>query len=107
MSKPFKKERDRIRNAANYQKNKDKYKWGHISRKYGLSQSAWEDLFDGQGSCCAMCGEGEDFVVDHHHISGMIRGILCRKCNTMLGMARDNPAFLAAGIEYLEKHHGQ
>jgi hypothetical protein len=43
-------------------------------------------------------------VVDHCHTSGKTRGILCGKCNLMLGKAEDNIGYLKSAIKYLEKH---
>jgi hypothetical protein len=40
--------------------------------------------------------------IDHDHQTGRVRGLLCHKCNTMLGMAADNPRWLQKAIEYLK-----
>jgi Recombination endonuclease VII len=51
---------------------------------------------------CEICGEGGALVVDHCHLTGRVRGLLCaRHCNLMLGHARDNTTVLARAIEYL------
>lgn len=42
-------------------------------------------------------------MVDHDHVTGTIRGLLCSKCNTLLGMAKDNIAILENAIKYLKK----
>jgi hypothetical protein len=42
--------------------------------------------------------------VDHCHNSGLVRQGLCNPCNSMLGMARDNPAYLRRGADYVERH---
>jgi hypothetical protein len=47
--------------------------------------------------------------VDHDHTTNKMRTLLCHNCNSVLGYARENPAILRAGIEYLllfkaEKH---
>lgn len=41
-------------------------------------------------------------VVDHSHVSGKFRGIICSNCNLGLGCFRDNPNFLEAAITYLK-----
>lgn len=56
------------------------------------------------GEFCKICGAGRGakrLHVDHDHETGEIRGLLCSLCNAMLGQARDNPATLQAGIDYL------
>jgi hypothetical protein len=75
--------------------------------KYGITVSDRDRLFEGQGGVCAICEtdtpDERGWVVDHCHTSKSVRGILCHHCNVMLGMARDNPATLAAAISYLGK----
>lgn len=41
---------------------------------------------------------------DHCHRSGVVRGLLCNKCNLGLGMFRDSPAVVEAALMYLRKH---
>jgi hypothetical protein len=62
-----------------------------------------------QENCCAICGSTAtgsknkgQFSVDHDHITGKIRGLLCTRCNTGLGSFRDNKEFLRKAISYLE-----
>lgn len=52
---------------------------------------------------CAICG-GVATCIDHDHASGKIRGGLCRKCNSGLGMFADNSVVVRAAAMYLEKH---
>lgn len=44
--------------------------------------------------------------VDHCHETNKIRGLLCGKCNTLLGNAADSIEILEASIEYLQKSDG-
>lgn len=58
---------------------------------------------------CAICDmhaaeNGKGLALDHDHETDAIRGLLCNKCNLLIGMADDNPALLRAAAEYLEKH---
>lgn len=43
-------------------------------------------LDEWQAGRCAICGEAEPLVVDHDHQSGLVRGLLCRRCNTNEGI---------------------
>jgi len=62
--------------------------------------AAWEPP-----SHCPLCLYDEgDYVSDHCHRTGISREWLCRKCNTGLGMFRDNPAILERAIAYLRRH---
>lgn len=42
--------------------------------------------------------------VDHCHVTGKVRGLVCQNCNSMLGYAKDEERRLEMGIEYLKKH---
>lgn len=77
--------------------------------------SYYADLFEAQGGVCAICGSPETTVdrrtgkirklsVDHCHETGSIRGLLCMKCNTMLGAVQDNTDVLESAITYLRRH---
>lgn len=76
-------------------------------RLYGLTPEAYDALLDAQGDRCGICGEpgtpwpDRNLAVDHCHDSDVVRGLLCRHCNTGLGAFRDAPARLLKAIEYL------
>lgn len=68
---------------------------------YGLSLEDFAALKADQESRCAICNFEVELVVDHDHESGLVRGLLCKSCNTGIGMFRDNPDFLRSAISYL------
>lgn len=77
----------------------------HLKRKYGMTVDDLDAMWDRQDGCCALCGDPViDWVIDHCHTSGKVRGILHHKCNVILGMAQDDPALLRRAAEYLEVH---
>lgn len=51
-----------------------------------------------------MKGRTHSLAVDHNHLDGNIRGLLCRSCNQMLGLAKDNIKILASAQTYLSGH---
>ena len=67
----------------------------------------------GHGSC-AICGFEEEvksargrlrrLVIDHDHATGMVRDLLCSRCNAALGLFRDDLEVMRAAVEYLAKH---
>lgn len=90
---------------AYYQRNKEKLKAKsqahyrsagqhlHRLRKYGISPSAFKALFDYQGNVCGCCKQADPgpkgWVVDHNHSTGEVRGVLCFRCNVVLGSMGD------------------
>jgi hypothetical protein len=79
-------------------------------RVYGLSLAAYDALMDAQGHGCAICGDacpsGRRLAVDHDHQTGRVRGLLCVRCNTLIGSARELPGVLHSAICYLEEWSG-
>jgi hypothetical protein len=88
---------------ANY--SPDKSHAQKIKRMYGLSIDDYNRLLEEQAYKCAICLREKyhkrRFTVDHCHKTGKIRGLLCLKCNAMLGQAEDSITTLQAGIKYL------
>jgi hypothetical protein len=79
-----------------------------MKRKYGLTIEQYNVQLVKQNGVCAICktktpGNGnERFAVDHDHITGSPRGLLCISCNNGLGAFKDNVEYLQAAIHYLE-----
>lgn len=74
--------------------------------QYGLSYMRWLELLRDQDGLCAICGsenDGKTLAVDHDHATGKVRGLLCKRCNLMIGFASDDPNIMRQAIEYLEK----
>jgi Recombination endonuclease VII len=74
-------------------------------RKFGITEDAYRSLLQAQGGGCAVCG-GSDrkrLAVDHSHENGQIRGLLCRRCNTAIGLFADDSSLLYAAAEYVCK----
>lgn len=76
----------------------------YLRVKYGLTEAEFEAQRLLQHSKCWIClNELEGYGhVDHCHVSGEKRGILCENCNRMLGMARESVITLERAIEYLK-----
>lgn len=70
-------------------------------RKYGITQAEIEALMTMQGGRCALCRVSDADSVDHCHVTGRIRSMLCRACNAGLGMFGDDPKLLRAAAAYL------
>ena len=80
-------------------------------KKYGLDEEGYQKLLHRQGGVCAICqgppnGKGHRYHVDHDHRTGRVRGLLCSRCNTMIGHALENPDILRAGATYVAERSG-
>jgi len=65
-----------------------------------ISDEALKDL-KATTTECVICGDETKLVVDHDHITGEIRGMLCNHCNRGLGHFRDDPTLLEFAAQYL------
>lgn len=78
----------------------------HLLKRYGLTPEGYSKMLAEQGGACATCG-GKDtdrhLAVDHDHISGRVRALLCWTCNTGIGKLRDSPALLRLAASYIER----
>lgn len=74
-------------------------------KRYKITMDDYERMLQEQGGKCAICQEKDPAFIDHCHRLGHVRGLLCGRCNTLLGMAKDRPDFLQRAIEYLERNH--
>jgi hypothetical protein len=72
-------------------------------RRYGISPAEYDALLAKQGGACAICRKRskQRLCVDHCHVTGMVRGLLCHECNGALGYLRDDQASLVAALAYL------
>jgi hypothetical protein len=83
-----------------------------LNRKYNIGKVEYDAMLEKQSGACAICCEAEvfinkktgklqDYSVDHDHKTGAVRGLLCVRCNRMLGYARDSRDILSRAITYL------
>ena len=76
--------------------------------RYNLSPEEFNELLQEQQGLCAICLKSETYehrtlCVDHEHQSGIVRGLLCSRCNKALGGFFDSPELLRAAIKYVER----
>ena len=83
----------------------------NLKRKYNLTIEQYDQMLQTQAGVCAICEQpcstGRRLSVDHDHITGKIRGLLCTKCNIRLGMIESVNAMrfkLRPFLRYLKKH---
>lgn len=123
-SKEEKKRKKKDYDVLWYEKNKEKVKeatrtWrknnkdrarkaarlAHVRRVYNLSAESYAKLLADQNDACAICSGklGKHPYVDHNHVTGKVRGLLCIRCNSALGMMDDSPERLRAAAAYIER----
>ena len=73
------------------------------ARRYGLSLADYRALQQRQGNACAICRKVTRVLcIDHCHVTGRVRGLLCQRCNSALGFCADDPRLLRAALAYLQ-----
>jgi hypothetical protein len=85
-------------------------------RKYGITQKDYDNLREEQNNSCAICGVHEtnapqgkavkpewSLHIDHNHITGQVRSLLCHNCNLLIGHAKEDNKILQLAAEYLTK----
>lgn len=108
-------ERYKERAADYYQRNKSEVKRKtrnySLKKKYGISGPDYDHILAEQNGLCAICKrkvacKGRDnLYVDHCHDTGKVRGLLCQKCNSALGLFNDNLRLLEEAVKYMRKAH--
>lgn len=85
------------------------------ARGVNLSFDKYKELLKNQNNRCAICGKEEitrhpksktRFIlsIDHCHKTKMVRGLLCKKCNTAIGMLSDDKYLVEKALNYLKMY---
>jgi len=111
-------EKSREKSARRYAKHGERLRKEGLNlrllHRYKISQASREEMLVAQGFQCRICSKPihtptEKFSnssahIDHCHISGKVRGLLCPACNSGLGNFKDNTSALRSAIAYLKEH---
>ena len=87
--------------------------------KYNINRDGFEQMWENQQGRCAICSvkltnvESDGIsknrhntaCVDHCHSTGMVRGLLCAKCNKGIGLLGDSAESLYKAFKYLKDIH--
>lgn len=82
-------------------------KRSELKRLYGLTMEQYHQMLEQQNGRCAICKSlpgKRRLDVDHNHITNAVRGLLCSRCNRMLGAAHDRADVLRLAIRYLSQY---
>jgi hypothetical protein len=81
--------------------------WNRL-KATGFTQEDFDSKLYEQGGKCAICGTTDSgsmaFHADHDHKTGQKRGVLCHKCNTGLGLLKDDINILCSAINYINHY---
>lgn len=103
----------RAKGRAYYRHNPRKHKNNWLRRRYGMTIEEYDALVVAQSNCCAICKQPEKAIhwasgkikplsVDHNHVTGKPRALLCFKCNYTVGIIEASTDRLKAFQQYLE-----
>lgn len=80
----------------------------YLKYKYGITEKQYDEMLKAQDNKCAICKSSTTkdkkrhrFMVDHCHVTGVVRGLLCSSCNKAIGLFHDSQDILYAAIKYL------
>lgn len=85
----------------------------HLLRNFGITGPEYDAMWNHQGGLCAICNRPEKrthraarvrLAVDHCHETRKVRGLLCRDCNTALGLMQDSLFIVSQAQVYLTAH---
>lgn len=101
------KDRDRNPGRKSYERGRNDY----LKRTYGITLEEFHEMLAAQNGCCAICdiemgppGSGKGSAcVDHDHVTGITRLILCHGCNLGLGNFKDSTELLERAMSYLSR----
>jgi len=95
----------RIRAKARWKKGARAWRNYFLQRRYGITEQAYALMEAEQQGLCRICGKKDSkrLSVDHNHTTGKIRGLLCRRCNSALGLLGESPERCLQAATYLRE----
>jgi Recombination endonuclease VII len=104
------KEEYKVRSIDWHINNPDKLKNARLKKTYGIGLKDYIIMYERQNKRCKICLKLDTgsvtksrLCVDHCHITGKIRGLLCDKCNKGLGLFNDNAELLTTALRYINE----
>lgn len=103
----YDRKRSKLPERRSYAKNTS------LLKLYNITIDDYNQMLKNQDNKCAICGNNETatirgilrkLAVDHDHKTGLVRSLLCSRCNSVLGYTRDDIDTLTKCIQYLQGH---
>lgn len=98
------KARTRAWHAVNLTRAKVAVRRWRLTSLYRITLEEHAALVRQQRGCCAICRHRKPLCIDHCHKKRRVRGLLCRKCNSGIGLLQDSVKTVAAALAYLKLH---
>ena len=99
----------RNRKSTNPKYDPLKHKSYMLKSQYGITLIEKEIIVEKQKGKCAICKKHKsdilekDLYPDHDHETGLLREMLCNKCNIGLGSFLDSTKLIKKAMNYLKK----
>lgn len=81
----------------------------YLMLKYCITPEIYDAMLQEQDYKCAIClrrpTTKKPLAVDHHHQTGIVRGLLCNNCNSGIGFLQEDPEVMRNAVVYVEKHN--
>ena len=79
-----------------------------LIQRFGITLEEYDNMHNAQNGLCKICGNPEELdrrlAVDHNHETGKVRGLLCFRCNVILGHIENTGlALIAKVLDYLDE----
>lgn len=102
------KARSKARRLKSPEKVRTEFRKSYLKTQYGLTAAGHDAIRERQGNKCGCCGdvfrpERNQVAVDHCHKTGVVRGLLCSRCNLGLGHFLDSSLRLRLAAGYLDR----
>ncbi len=114
---PYKNKEDKLQRAKKYrEQNRDevnhRIRNSNYKKLYGITIEDFDRMYNEQNGCCAICKRHSTnfkkrLCVDHNHITGKARQLLCDDCNQAIGRFQENIEIMQEAINYIRKHNNE
>lgn len=100
-------EKKQAQNKRWKEQNSERFRELNLKYRFGITLQDYENQLNSQDRKCAICEKPSEeleynMLIDHCHKTGVLRGLLCKKCNFAIGLLDDNVETLKKAIHYLE-----
>lgn len=101
--------RHKCKKCSRETRDSDWHKEYNLRRRYNISREDYDNKLKEQRHSCAICkthfkDKTRSLHVDHCHTTDKVRGLLCYKCNTAIGLLKENMDNVRNALKYLRKY---